>query len=269
MARELLEYGPQFPDRYDQSDFSFRALVGADWPMRFFYRLENKATLVITIQVMGAPPFTRTIEGEGMNITYGEAFDLPTYAGKGPHAALISFKATRPGPNGNERADFRLLGAGAGEGGFGALLKGAPGLEVAALGSLPLGGEGRDPARASAPPRLIPGLSIYDTTLSATPGGYVYSFKVGRNSTYRKWAADIIENVRRNNSDVPRTVKNIKTVAQRIGPNQTKTGIWDGLNDRHKKVPPGRYSLFVRAWYSGYNAGTWNAVDDSDPIFVN
>jgi hypothetical protein len=261
--RELLDYGPQFPDSYDDSDFYFYALVDSNWPMAVEYELERQAAAVITIEVKGASPFTQTLDGEGMGQRQATQFTLPVYSGKGPHPARISFKATRDGSSGKERAEFRFVGAGAGEGAMAALPKGPSGIEVAALGRLPLGGAGRGPA----PPQCA--LGVCNTRLTATPGGYVYAFTVGSKSKFNKWAADILESVRTGNSDFSRQVRNIKTVAQRIGPNETKTGSWDGLNNRRRRVRPGRYSLLVKAWFSAYNAGRWNAQRDSDPIPIN
>ena len=265
--RDLLEFGPQFPDSYDPSDFSFRALVDSNWPMAVEYELERRATVVITIEVKAALPFTQTLVGEGMGQRQATQFTLPVYSGKGPHPARISFKATRDGSSGKERAAFRFIGAGAGAGAMAALPKAPTGIEVAALGPLPRGvaGYGR------ATPRRARALGIDNTTLSATPGGYVYAFTVGGNSKYRRWAAEIRKTIQSGNSDIINTVTEINNVSQFIGPNETKTGVWNGrIKKSRRKVSPGRYWLFVKAWRSAAgNPAHWNAEGDSDPIFIN
>jgi hypothetical protein len=263
--RELLEYGPQFPDSYDPSDFSFQALVDSNEPVAFEYELEQGGTAVITIEVKDAPPFKHTLTGEGMGQRRAEQFILPDYVGRGPYPANISVKATRPGPSGDERAELRVVGVGSGKSAMAALPREPSGLEVAALGALPLGGAGYVPA----PRQRSRALGIYDTTLSATTGGYVYAFSVGANSKFRRWSAEIVHSVRTGNSDVPDTVVVLKNTAQFIGPNETKTGSWNGMLKRGGRVPRGRYSLFVKAWLSANNPGAWDAQRDSDPILIN
>lgn len=258
-----MDFGPQFPGSYDPSDFSIQALVDTGWRMAIKYELERVGTATVTIQVMGASPFTQTLNGDGMGQGRTAQFTLPVYTGKGPHPALISFKATRDISVGKVNAAFRLLAIEAGGEMDASLPKDPSGLEVAALGPLPLGGV----RRGGTAPQRARALNLYDTTLSPTPGGYVYAFKVG--AKFNRWAANIKKTTLTGNTYMPETVRHVKAVAERIGPNQTKTGNWDGLNDKKVKVKPGRYSLFVTAWWSGSNIGHWNAADDSDPIHIN
>lgn len=261
--QELLEYGPQFPKRYDPSDFSFEALVGASWPMVIEYELERQGTAVVTIQVMGADPFTQTLRGEGMGERRTARFTLLAYPGAVPLPALISLKATRDGTRGTERAEFNFLGAGAGDDAVGALPKGTSGLEVAALGPLPPGVIG------SAAPQLSCAMKLCNSKLSLTNGGYVYSFEVVAGGRFYRWAAKIETHLNRGKSGLTDSVKDLDGEVRRIGPNQTIERPWDGRNSKGRRVRPGRYWVFVMAWRSGSSIGHWNASNNSPHIIIN
>jgi hypothetical protein len=265
--RELLAYGPQFPDSYDESDFYFYALVDSNWPTALVYRLEQGATAVVTIRVKDAAPFTQTLTGGGMGREQTGQFTLPVYKGKGPHPARISLKATRDGPNGKERAEFRFVGAGAGEGALASAPKGASGLEVAALGALTLGGA--RPTRAPAEPQRARGeLNVYEVKLGQGQGGdYFYSFMVG--AKFNKWGAYIRTNVQAPRHIEARTIRKAALEEEPIGPRWSPIKRnWDGRDDSRRRVRRGNYWVWVKVWRSAENGAAWVA-DRSDPYTVN
>lgn len=270
LRRELLEYGPQFPSRYDPSDFSFRALVNTNWPMAVEYELEQQGTVVITIKVMGAPDFTQRLTGDGMGKLRTARFTLPDYTNirdKGPHPALISFKATRPGPRRDVHAAFRLLGVGAGEAGVEARLKKPDGIEVALLGALPHGG--LRPARSAAGRQPARALNVYDVTLGPQQGIYVYVFRVG--DKFNRWSADIMKNVQKKDYQEPVPIIEGAIVERPLDPNRPVTGFWNGLDGSKRKVRKVSVWVFVKAWMTAETQGKggWDAAGSSDSYPIN
>lgn len=256
--RELLEYGPQFPKRYNTSDFSFEAIVGASWPVAIEYELEEQGTAVVKIEVMGNYPFTQTLKGGGLGERRTARFTLPPYKGEGPHPALISFKATLDGMREREPARLHVLRMGAGEDAVAAMPNNSP-PEVAALGPPPPGLFGYAPA----PQRCACASKLCNVQLNATSGGnYAYSFCVAT-AKFHRWAADIRRLIPQKNTDDYERVGRVKNVALRIGPDQTINEAWDGRkprggrNTRSRKVRPGMYSVFVMVWWSGGTIGPW------------
>jgi len=261
---ELLEYGPQFPDRYDPSDFSFWALVNTNWPMAVEYEMESQGTAVITINVMGAAPFTQTFTGEGIGKRQTGRFILPVYTGKGPHAALITLKATRPGPKGNERASFLFFGAGAGEEAVASHPTEPNGLEVAALGPLPpgVGRLVREP-----PGRQFSSLRLFDVTFGPGQGGYVFTFRVS--GIFNRWGADITRMIQTRSHHEPEKVATAALKAQPIGPRYPVGGVWNGLGKNRRRVRRGEYSVHVMVWVSSENRGDWDYAVFGDPLTIN
>lgn len=261
--QELLEYGPQFPKRYHTGDFSFQAIVGANWPVAVEYELEQQGTAVVRIEVMDNLPFTQTLKGGGLGERRTARFTLPAYKGEGPHPALISLKATLDGYP-EEPARFRLLGMAAGDDAV-AAVPGNPPLEVAALGPLPYGVVGYAPA----PQRCACASKLCNVQFNAAAGGgYAYSFCVAT-AKFHRWAVDIMRHVPVKNTDDYERIGRVKNVARRIGPDQTINEAWDGRkpvngrNIRSRKVRPGMYSVFVMVWWSGSSVGPWAFADPS------
>lgn len=260
LRRELLAYGPEFPRNYDPSDFSFRALVNTNWPMTVEYELEQQSTVVITIKVMGAADFTQRLDGEGMGKLRTARFILPVYSHKpdaGPHPALISFKAIRPGTYGDMRADFRLVGAGAGPEDAASRRREPIGVEVAGLGPLPHG-VGRNvgsPAGRQFERRL--GLS--DVKFSLGANGYDYSFKTS--GRFNRWGADITRKVRHADNWVTK----LALYEEPLDPGDLREGVWNGRAGRGR-VRPGKYSVRVRVWV--LMDGKWEMEESSDPLAI-
>ena len=273
LKRELLAYGPQFPQRYDPSDFSFKALVNADWQMGVDYELERGATVVMTIRVMGAAPFTEEIIGEGIGRRLAARFTLPSYrinSEQGPYPALISFKATRPGPSGEERAEFILRGAGAGasEDIFAWGPRGPAGVEVAALGPLPRGA-GRSEGLTAGRPATTP-LRLSEVRLDPGPrNDYVYSFKVN-GGRFNRWRADILRMIPKSTHQERETLLTAAFKEQPIPivPGTPVRGIWDGHKGK-RRVRPGEYTVRVMASVSERKNGAWTVVQDGKPIPIN
>jgi hypothetical protein len=253
MRRELLAYGPQFPDRLDPSDFSFKALVNTNWPMVVEYELEQQGTAVLTIKVMGADTFTQTLTGEGMGKLRTTRFTLPVYEGPGPHPALITLKATRPGRFGDERAEFRLHGAGAGKEAVASLPRGPVDVEVAALGPLPHGAgrlAGEPPGRW-----FQSSLGLNDVRFGPGAGGYVFSFRV--NGSFNRWGADITRmNVQKNNVESEERIVTAACKEEQIGPRYPVSGDWNGRDGSRIRVRPGEYTVLAMAWVS--MTGDWD-----------
>jgi hypothetical protein len=266
MKLDLLEYGPQFPDKYDQSDFSFRALVNTNWSMAVEYELERQGTVVINIEVMGAPTFTQRLDGEGIGKRQSARFTLPVYPGKGLHPALITLKAIRPGRYGDERADFVFHGAGAGEVAVVSRPREPPGVEVAVLGRLPPG-VGRN-VGSLAGRDFGSSLSLYDVTFRPGWGGgyYVFSFKV--NGRFSRWGADITRMIPRRGRRMSSRVVNVALREFPIGPEKPVRGDWNGLGMHDRKVLPGEYSVFAMAWVAAENRGNWNASQSSESLAI-
>ena len=262
MRRDLLRYGPQFPDSYDPSNFSIKALVNTNWPMVVEYELEQGSTAVITIQVMEADPFTQTLVGEGMGKPRTARFTLPVYKGRGPHPALISFKARRDGAGRKERAAFHLSGVGAGKSAVASLPKGANGLEVASIGHLPLGGVR---AVAFCPHGAV---NVYCVTFNATSSGYEYNFYVG--NKFDVWGADIVTVEQVGKTDKDQGFQ-VAFKPEPIGPDLNPlSDVWNGLGKDGRKARRGKYRVRVKAWLSAENTADWAAKhSESDPIEIN
>jgi hypothetical protein len=258
LQRELLAYGPQLPDRYDPSDFSFKALVNTNWPMAVEYELEQQGTAVLTVKVMGAETFTQTLYGAGLGTPRTARFTLPAYPEKGPHPALITFKATRPGRFGDERAEFILRGAGAGEAAVASLVREPASVEVAALGPLPFEPPGR---------QFESRLRVYGVTLGPRwGGGYVFSFRVS--GSFNRWRADIARRNRMKTRNESEKVVTLRLREESIGPRHPVSGDWNVLDGRERKVRPGTYSVHAMAWVS--QTGDWGLRHgDSEAFTIN
>jgi hypothetical protein len=93
-ARVLSKRGPQFPDKYNLSDFSFKAFVRGGWPFFIDYELEQPGRLTLTIAAKNAPPFTYEFKETSVG-RHNEKIKLPASLGSGPASYTIKAVSER------------------------------------------------------------------------------------------------------------------------------------------------------------------------------
>lgn len=91
-ARELSKHGPQFPNIYNLSDFSFKGFVKGGWPFFIDYELERPGHVTLTITAKNAPPFTYEFEWTSAG-RHEKIIKLPMSLGGGPVVASYAIKA--------------------------------------------------------------------------------------------------------------------------------------------------------------------------------
>lgn len=110
--QELLKTGPQLPDSYNPSNFSFPALIKGGWPAVIVYELEIQSSVIITVEAKEVEPFVQELAGTGRQKEI--IFRLPARFGEKPQAAVISIKAFPDNPRG-KKPDLRLYALGIGD----------------------------------------------------------------------------------------------------------------------------------------------------------
>jgi hypothetical protein len=213
--------GPQFPDKFNMSDFSMVAYVKGGWPMVIDYQLEQAAVVLLTISGEGVEPFYYNLEA-GNIARHQEKLTIPARFGDAARPASYSLRALSATTGEAKPVYLRLFGLGAGP---------------RAVGSLKIDDL-----------RFAPG-----TIHPAQRETANYSFH--SHDDFTKAEAEFWSVGRLPGGPVIPTRMDVEKIKDSVRRDEQVASTWEG---KHKgKVLKGQFQLQVCGWVDGKAGGDW------------
>lgn len=229
-AKKLAKAGPNIAATFNPSDFTFDALVQGNWPLFFDYEIEQPGHVRLIIKVNKGGSVTYVFKRSAGR--HGELITLPPNLASETAVASYSIKAVSDDTPGATPIPFniRALAVGRAVGSSGLTQLLFSPREVRVVG-------GRPAARASYSFRSIRRFSGgAQAEIRLVSGGY--SKRVGSKSFERV-----------------------------IAPGETVSGAWDCK--KGGKPSLGRHKLFVKAWFTLQDSGSWALAQSQESVMIS
>jgi hypothetical protein len=230
-AKKLSKGGPNIAATLNPSDFTFDAFVHGGWPLYFDYEIEQPGHVKLTIKVVKAGSFTYDFNKRSAG-RYGELITLPSDLASGTAVAAYSIKAVSDDTPGATFIPFTFyaLAVGRSVGSSGLTQLLFSPREVRMIG-------GRPAARAS------------------------YSF-----SAIRRFSGGARADIRLMSGGLSKRVGG-KSFERAIAPGETVSGAWDCK--KGGKPSLGRHKLFVKAWFTLQDSGSWALAQSQESVMIS
>lgn len=230
-VKKLSKAGPNIAATFNPNDFTFNAFVHGGWPLYFDYEIEQPGLVRLTIKVAKAGSFTYDFNKRSAG-RYDEVITIPSNLASGIAVAAYSIKAVSDDTPGATLIPFTLYALAVGK------AVGSSGLTQLLFGPREVRIIGGRPATSAS-----------------------YSFRA-----IRRFSGGAQAEIRLVSGGHSRRVDS-KSFERAVAPGETISGAWNCRKDGKPSL--GRHKLFVKAWFTLQDSGSWALAQSQESVMIS